>query len=395
MMSEIPEEVIQGRKILNELKKGDWPNFVREAEKTRYPVDLYGASLALKRDLFTTGGYVSVPGAPTGILMRVTSRPDIGENANIVRVLIPSGNFLTSDMLDTLCELADKYGVGMIHGISTGEDVEIPGIPKEKIRDFITELRQRGFECGSTGDAFRAVTTCVGSLLCEYSNLNTAEFRDSFYDKYNDFAKFPTFPHKVKVKVSGCPIDCGRATQKADIGIVGSWKGAPEVNQSLISKMDSEKLDNIIRSCPTGAISRHGSGISIKGEDCTQCMICVRNSGGAISQGREKQYLIYAGGKLRGKKGPLSGKLFTKVNSIEEAMNLIGTMVDIYGEQAARKERMGDLMFRIGMKNFLDLMKTKPQAHNAKDLRTNIFYSVNGEERERMPEEIKKAVGGE
>ncbi|MEM0130015.1 MAG: hypothetical protein QXW75_00980, partial [Thermoplasmatales archaeon] len=127
-MTELPEEVVKGRKILEDLKRGSWPNFVKEAQKTRYPVDLYGASLALKRDLFTTGGYVSVPGAPTGILMRVTSRPDIGESANIVRVLIPSGNFVTSDMLDKLCELADKYGVGLIHAISTGEDIEIPGI---------------------------------------------------------------------------------------------------------------------------------------------------------------------------------------------------------------------------------------------------------------------------
>jgi len=394
-MSNPPEEVVKGRKILDDLKKGDWPNFVKEAQKTRYPVDLYGASLALKRDLFTTGGYVSVPGAPTGILMRVTSRPDIGENANIVRVLIPSGNFVTSEMLDKLCDLADKYGVGMVHAISTGEDIEIPGIPKEKIRDFIAELRQNGYECGSTGDAFRATTTCVGSALCEYSNLNTEEFRDKFYDMYNDFAKYPTFPHKVKVKVSGCPIDCGRATQKADIGIVGSWKGAPEVDEKLLKNLNNEEIDGIVNSCPTGAIKRNGSSISIKGEDCTQCMICVRKSKGAIMPGKEKQFLIYVGGKLRGKKGPLTGKLFARLNSPEEALDIINRIVEVYIEQAARKERIGDMLLRVGMKSFMDMMKEVPSSMNSKDLRTNVFYAVNEKDREEIPRKVSKAVGGD
>ncbi|MEM4950180.1 MAG: hypothetical protein QXS75_02440 [Thermoplasmatales archaeon] len=394
-MTELPEEVVKGRKILEDLKRGSWPNFVKEAQKTRYPVDLYGASLALKRDLFTTGGYVSVPGAPTGILMRVTSRPDIGESANIVRILIPSGNFVTSDMLDKLCELADKYGVGLIHAISTGEDIEIPGIPKERIRDFIAELRQNGYECGSTGDAFRATTTCVGSALCEYSNLNTEEFRDKFYDIYNDLAKYPTFPHKVKVKVSGCPIDCGRATQKADIGIIGSWKGAPEIDENLMKNLSEAEINEIVSGCPTSAISREGNKIKIKAEDCNQCMLCVRKSKGAIMPGKEKQYLVYIGGKLRGKKGPLTGKLLTRLNTPEEALNIINRIVEVYIYHAARKERIGDMLLRVGMKGFIDMLKEKPKAMNSKDLRTNVFYAVDEKGREEIPKEVSKAVGGD
>ncbi|MEM0130316.1 MAG: hypothetical protein QXW75_02495, partial [Thermoplasmatales archaeon] len=326
---------------------------------------------------------------------RVTSRPDIGESANIVRVLIPSGNFVTSDMLDKLCELADKYGVGLIHAISTGEDIEIPGIPKERIRDFIAELRQNGYECGSTGDAFRATTTCVGSALCEYSNLNTEEFRDKFYDIYNDFAKYPTFPHKVKVKVSGCPIDCGRATQKADIGIIGSWKGAPEIDENLVKNLTEAEINEIVSGCPTSAISKEGSTIRIKGEDCNQCMLCVRKSKGAIMPGKEKQYLIYIGGKLRGKKGPLTGKLLTRLNTPEEALNIINRIVEVYIDQAARKERIGDMLLRVGMKGFIDMLKEKPKAMNSKDLRTNVFYAVDEKGREEIPKEVSKAVGGD
>lgn len=387
-MVEIPEEVKKGREILSEIRKGPWPNFLREAEKTRYPVDLYGASLHLKRDLFTTGGYVSVPGAPTGILMRVTSRPDIGESTNVVRVIIPSGNFLTSDMLDRICDFADRYGVGMVHALSTGQNIEIPGIPKEKIRDFVVEFREAGMEIGSTGDAFRNTTTCIGSALCEYANLDTLGARDAFYDRFNDYAMYPTFPHKVKVKISGCPLDCGRLTQKADIGIMGSWKGAPEVDNEKIRKLGTERIDEIVRSCPTLAIDRNDDGISIRGEDCIQCMKCLRKGEGTIAPGKEKQFLIYVGGKLRGKKGPLTSKLLTRVDTLDDAMDLLEKIVEAFTDHAGRKERIGDLIFRLGMKGFLDLMQMKPEALNVRDLRTNIFYPVSEEDRERIPEEV-------
>lgn len=391
-MEEIPEEVKKGREILKEIRKGPWPNFLKEAEKTRYPVDLYGASLYLKRDLFTTGGYVSVPGAPTGILMRVTSRPDIGESTNVVRVIIPSGNFMTSEMLDKVCEFADRYGVGMVHALSTGQNIEIPGIPKEKIRDFVVEFREAGMEIGSTGDAFRNTTTCIGNTLCEYANLDTLAARDSFYDRFNDYAMYPTFPHKVKVKIAGCPLDCARSTQKADIGIVGSWKGSPEVDNGKIKELGSEAIDDIVRSCPTLAIDRNDGGISIKGEDCIQCMRCLRKAEGAISPGKDKQFLIYVGGKLRGKKGPLASKLLARVDTLEDAMNLLEKIVEAFSDHAGRKERIGDLIFRLGMMGFMDLLKMDPKPLNIKDLRTNIFYPVNEEERERIPQEVSKGV---
>lgn len=387
-MADVPQEVQKGREMLAEIEKGDWPNFVREARKTRYPVDLYGTSLYLKRDLFTTGGYVSVPGAPTGILMRVTSRPDIGENTNVVRVLIPSGNFVTSDMLEKFCDFADSYGVGLLHALSTGQDVEIPGIPKDRIKEFVTDFRATGMDIGSTGDAYRSTTTCVGSALCEHSGFDTMGARDGFYDRFNDYAKYPTFPHKFKVKMSGCPLDCARATQKADFGVVGSWEGAPSVRPEVISKLEEDTLNEIVASCPTKAISRTNGGITIKGEDCTQCMMCIRKGRGALYPGEKKKFLIYVGGKLRGKKGPMSSKLLTRLNSVDEVYALLEKVVDAWSEHAGRKERLGDMVFRMGMKGFLDLVQIPPEPLNVKELRTNIFYAVNPEERKSIPETV-------
>lgn len=390
-----PEEVLKGMEILRELKKGPWPSYVSETEKTRYPLKLYAASLYLKRDLWTTGGYVSVPGVPTGILMRVTSRPDIGESANVVRIYLPSGNFVTSKIIRNIADFADKFGVAMVHAITTSEDFEIPGIPKDKIKDFVTEFRASGMEVGSTGDAFRNTTTCVGPALCEYATFDTPKFRDDFYDRFNDYAKYPTFPHKMKLKVSGCPLDCARATQKGDIALVGSWEGAPKIVEQKIKTLPLEEKISIVNACPTGAISTKGNGINIDGSLCIQCMKCIVMSNGAILPGEKKKYLIYVGGKLRGKKGPFTAKLVEKMDDPYQAFDLINKIIEVYIENAARKERLGDMIFRIGMKNFLNMIGKEEKSHHVKDLRTNIFYKVTEEEKERMLKDLKKSLGGE
>ncbi|MEM0098047.1 MAG: hypothetical protein QW745_01690 [Thermoplasmata archaeon] len=390
-----PEEVVKGLEILKELKKGPWPSYIKETEKTRYPLKLYAASLYLKRDLWTTGGYVSVPGVPTGILMRVTSRPDIGESANVVRIYLPSGNFVTSKMLRNLADFADKYGVSMIHAITTSEDFEIPGIPKEKIRDFVTEFRSSGMEVGSTGDAFRNTTTCVGPALCEYARFDAPKFRDDFYERFGDYAKYPTFPHKMKVKVSGCPLDCARSTQKGDISVVGSWEGSPKIVQDKIKSLTEDEKKKIETGCPTGAIRIIDDKIEFDESLCIQCMKCVVNSKGAILPGDKRNILVYVGGKLRGKKGPFTAKLLGKFHSFEEVFELIEKIVNVYVENAARKERLGDMIFRIGMKNFINAIGLKGESYNVKDLRNNIFYKVSEEDKTKMLDELNKSVGGE
>jgi sulfite reductase alpha subunit len=395
-MSEEPKEVTEGRKILSKLEDGPWPSYVKEANKTKYHMKLYGASLYLKRDLWTTGGYVSVPGVPTGILMRVTSRPDIGESANVVRIYMPAANFVTSKMLRVMADFADKYGVGMVHAITTGDDFEIPGIPKERIRDFADEFRQSsGTDVGSTGDAFRSTTCCVGPTLCEYANFDSLKMRDDFYEKFGDYGKYPTFPHKLKLKISGCPLDCARATQKGDIAVVGSWVGGPHIDQGEMRALDETARKAIVDCCPTGALYMRNHRLEVDEKDCTQCMECIRLSKGAIMPGEKKRLLVYVGGKLRGKKGPFSSKLLAVLDSEEQVFNLLEKIVNVYADNAARKERLGDLIIRIGMRRYTQLMDLEVKPSQVSELRTNIFYGVDEKFRTKVVHELAKSVEGD
>ncbi|MEM1725217.1 MAG: hypothetical protein QXW71_05565, partial [Thermoplasmata archaeon] len=79
----------------------------------------------------------------------------------------------------------------------------------------------------------------------------------------------------------------------------------------------------------------------------------------------------------------------------EEVFELIEKIVNVYVENAARKERLGDMIFRIGMKNFINAIGLKGESYNVKDLRNNIFYKVSEEDKTKMLDELNKSVGGE
>jgi sulfite reductase alpha subunit len=390
-------EVERGAKILKELEKGEWPSYVTETKKTRYPVKAYGVSLSLRRNLWGVGGYVSVPGIPTGILMRITTRPDIGESANLLRVYVPSGYFLPPKLLKLLADCADKYGVGMIHGLTTSSDIEIPGVPKERLLDLVKELREGGMDVGSTGDSFRNTTACVGPALCEFANYDSLKIRDDFYDKFMDYAKYPTFPHKMKVKLSACPLDCTRSSQKADIAVIGTWDGAPDIDSKEVAHLASKDVNapaRISETCPTRAIRVRGSSLDVVSEDCVQCMECIKAFPGTLLPGRKKKFKILVGGKLRGKKGPLTAKVLTYLDSEEQVFACIEKIVSVYTDTAARKERLGDLISRIGMKEFLNLMNEKVDPKQVKELRTNVFYQITDEARDVLVKDLRDRMGG-
>ena len=107
-----------------------------------------------------------------------------------------------------------------------------------------------------------------------------------------------------------------------------------------------------------------------------------------------KKYLVYVGGKLRGKKGPFSAKLLTSLDTDEEVFALIEKLVTVFVDNAARKERLGDLITRIGMKKFIALLGMEPKPYNSSQLRTNVFYAVNKEAKKKELDGLKEVVSG-
>jgi dissimilatory sulfite reductase (desulfoviridin) alpha/beta subunit len=68
----------------------------------------------------------------------------------------PGCFFKTSDFRK-ICALADKYGDGSLHVLTTNSNIEICGIMNDNDMKAITlELNVMGYDVGSAGDAIQA-----------------------------------------------------------------------------------------------------------------------------------------------------------------------------------------------------------------------------------------------
>src|SRR3990172_7407807 len=283
--------------LCDELERGPWPSHVTELKKTRYHLQMYEESLSLRQTQWGFGGYVSLPGVAAGFAIRASARPEIAKGANFVRVLPPrppappetakgatfvrvpppAGNFYSAAMLSKVCDIADRYAYGLLHLHSTGGNIEILGIPTERLLEVVSALNAQGLDVGSTGDAYRNTVECVGPARCDAALIDTLGIRDAWFRRFLDDVQFPRFPHKLKVKISGCPNDCTRSVQKSCIALIGVFRDAPKLDHEQLAAWVSGGGDiaHIARTCPAQAMEWDGRRLTIDQEACTHCMYCI------------------------------------------------------------------------------------------------------------------------
>lgn len=363
------------------LEEGPWPSHVTQLKQTRYHLQMYEEGLRIRQTQWGFGGYVSLPGVAAGILVRASARPEIAGGANFVRVLPPSGGWYSTKTLRTLCDVADEHGYGLLHLHSAGGNVEILGITTEGLRPAVDALNAHGLDVGSTSDAFRNTVECLGASRCDAVLADAADLRDAWYRRFLDDVQYPRFPHKLKVKFSGCPNDCARAQQKADIGVLGVFRDAPQVNAERLQEWiaGGGDIHRLVLNCPTKALEYDGAQLSIDADSCVHCMYCINKCSYAIRPGDDRGVAITIGSKLRGKYGPLLGKVlipFLPLNPPDypEIMDAIEQIADVFDEHAKRKERLGDFLFRVGMDQFTKWMEIEPSPRQLAEPRSNVFY---------------------
>jgi sulfite reductase alpha subunit len=216
---------------------------------------------------------------------------------------------------------------------------------------------------------------------------DAADLRSAWYRRFLDDVQYPRFPHKVKVKFSGCPNDCARAQQKADIGVTGIFRDAPKIDQGRLQEWLAQGNDvhRIVMNCPTKAMEYDGQTLTIDAASCVHCMYCINKCSYAIRPGDDRGVAVTVGGKLRGKYGPLLGKVlipFLPLNPPDypEIMDTIEKIAAVYDENAKRKERLGDFLFRVGMDQFTKWMGIEPSPRQLAAPRSNVFFHWEAEE---------------
>lgn len=378
--------------LVDELEKGPWPSFVKEIKRAakRRPSaeDLLKVVERSYKDKVTHwkhGGIVGVTGYGGGVIGRYSDIPEeFPEVAafHTFRVNHPSGWFYTTEKLRQICDVWEKYGSGLtnFHG-STG-DIILLGAPTENLQPCFDALSKIGFDLGGSGSVLRSPTGCVGPARCEWSCIDTLDLIYNLTMEFQDELHRPRWPYKFKIKASGCPNDCVAAIARADFTIIGTWRDSLRIDQDAVREYAGRGLDIkklVADKCPTGALEwdEDTRKLKLKPEDCVRCMHCINKMPKAVRPGLDHGATILIGGKAPILKGAnLSWVLipFIKLEPpYSEIKDLLLKIWDWWDEHGRTRERVAELIQRLGLRTFLRAVGIKPVPQMVYQPRSNPY----------------------
>ena len=348
---------------LDELEKGPWPSFVTQikqaAEKNPAADDLLGL---LERSYEDKKGHWKYGG---GVIGRYTDLPNEYPNLkefHTVRVNSPSGWFYTTDSLRKICDVWEKHGSGLtnFHG-STGDAVLL-GTVTEELQPTFDDLSDAGYDLGGSGSDLRSPSCCVGPARCEHACYDTLDMCYDITNEFQDELHRPMWPYKSKIKMSGCANDCIAAIARADCSVIGTWRDSLIINQDEVKAYAKSGMNiqrEVCDKCPTRALEYNAETkeLTVVPEDCSRCMHCINMMPKAIQQGKEKGATILIGGKSTIVKSAFMSWVIVPFMKMEppytEFKDLIRRIWDWWDENGKTRERLGELIYRVGMTKFL------------------------------------------
>ncbi|MEM4439107.1 MAG: dissimilatory-type sulfite reductase subunit alpha [Pyrobaculum sp.] len=356
------DELLQkAEEILKPLEEGPWPSHIAELRKTKYPLHVYGVGLVAKKSPWGPAA-VKVEYVNTGVLSRWARDWVPGGGAEVhFRIFHTPGKFLRTDFARQIIKISRELGVGLIELVGqTG--ALVLNLTPDKAEEMVDALRSIGTDVGGSGDAIRSLNACVGPALCEFALFDTLKWYGEFYKdkRVNDNIVTPNYPYKFKIKISGCPFDCARAS-RGDIGFIGVWEGAPDVDLELFrKKVEAGEVDpvKLAADCPSGAIQwdAERKELKIDGSRCKKSMHCIRTAFPAIKPGKKRRVAVVIGGGSKGRFGPKLGAFigYLQPDQIKDAIDLTFKVVGPWEAEAQPKYRLGDYVMQIGLDKFIE-----------------------------------------
>jgi sulfite reductase alpha subunit len=385
--------------LLDDLEKGPWPSFVKEikraGEKKPAAMDLLRQlELSYKEKVghWKHGGIVGVMGYGGGVIGRYSDRPDLFpavEAFHTFRVNQPTGWFYTTEALRALCDVWDKHGSGLtnFHG-STG-DIILLGAPTEHLQACFDDLAEIGFDLGGSGSDLRTPSACVGPARCEYACIDTLDLCREITLTYQDEIHRPMWPYKFKIKIAGCPNDCVASIARSDLSIIGVWRDNIQVDADAVREYAQNGLDiqaEVVDLCPTECMSwdAQTQTLRINDRECNHCMHCINLMPKALRPGKDRGAAVLIGGKAPIVHGAQMGWVIVPFMKVEppytELKELMEKIWDWWDENARMRERVGELIRRLGMRNFLKAVGLKPVPQMVFRPRANPYYFWDPEE---------------
>jgi sulfite reductase alpha subunit len=378
--------------LLDELESGPWPSFVKELKKLadRKPMvkDLLGQleqSYQEGQGHWKHGGLVGVMGYGGGVIGRYSDLADKFPGVahfHTLRVNQPAGWFYDSKTLRTICDIWERHGSGLtnMHG-STG-DMILLGTTTDQLEPTFQELAQAGFDLGGSGSAMRTPSCCVGRARCEWACYDTMALTHDLTQTYQDNLHRPAFPYKFKIKCSGCPNDCVASVARADLSIIGTWRDDIRIDQAAVKEYETGGLNierDVCGRCPSRCMEWNGK-LTIDNRSCVRCMHCINAMPKALRPGTDVGAIVLIGSKAPIVNGALLSSVLVPFMKVEppyqELKELLEKIWEWWDENGKNRERIGELIQRMGMRVFLEAIGLDPQPDMVFHPRTNpyVFY---------------------
>ena len=365
---------------LDQLESGPWPSFVTGLKRLALSEDKHYSNMM--KDLlgqlelsyqtrkgYWKGGMVGVFGYGGGVIPRFSEVadqfPDCRE-FHTLRIMPPAGMHYDTNILRKLCDVWEKHGAGLIALHGQSGDIMFQGADTKHVQSAFDEFNELGFDLGGAGAAVRTSMSCVGAARCENSCYDEARAMRSAVNAVLDDMHRPSLPYKFKFKFSGCANDCVNATHRADVAILGTWKGDIQVDQKEIKNYIAKNgrkwaIDQVITLCPTNSLSLNDDDtLAIDNKSCVRCMHCLNVMTKALQPGKERGATILIGGKRTLKIGDQMGTVvvpFMRLETDEDYEKFVEfgqRVLEFFAENALDHERTGEMIDRIGLVNFLE-----------------------------------------
>lgn len=244
------------------------------------------------------------------------------------------GGDLTANQLSAIASVAEKYGAGGVH-LTTRQGVEIHEVLAENLKPAQQELEGAGLKMGAEGNRVRIVMACPGNSTCRYGSIDTKSLAaelDRLYFRMD-------MPYKVKMGVTGCPNNCGKA-READIGIMGIRLPSWNADYCI-------QCDVCVNLCAPKAIRKEQKQYLRDEEKCIQCSACTVRCPKGCWTAESYGYTILIGGTL-GKKPRLGTPLVEGVATESEALEWVERTIQFYKKNGQSRERLGHMLDRLG-----------------------------------------------
>lgn len=380
-----------GTPLLDDLSKGPWPSFVNDmkqaAAKKPAVKDLMRqleASYTEKIGHWKHGGIVGVKGYGGGVIGRYSDAPDRFpgvEHFHTMRVNQPAGWFYNTKALRALCDVWDKHGSGLTNFHGATGDIILLGTTTDQLQPTFDDLAEIGFDLGGSGSSMRTPSACVGPARCEWACFDSLNVVDTVTHTFQDQLHRPMFPYKFKIKISACPNDCVASIARSDLAVIGTWKGNIQIDQNEVRQCAANGMDiqaEVIDMCPTKCMAWDGKLLQINDKECNRCMHCINLMPKALQQGAERGASILVGGKAPIVHGAMLGWVvvpFMKLEPpYENLIELVNKIYEWWDENGKMRERLGELINRLGMGKFLKAIGQKPLPQMIKRPRANPYY---------------------